>query len=64
MHTFPIEMAAVSATVEDDAQIANVLTFVRNSWGNSAPPVLPEQVKALRSEIGKPVLTEADLTKP
>jgi hypothetical protein len=44
-----------------DDDVAAVLTYVRNSFGNSAPPVLPEQVKMLRGEIGKPMLTEADL---
>ena len=46
---------------QTDEQIAAVLTYVRNSFGNSAPAVTPEQVKALRSEVGKPMLTEADL---
>jgi hypothetical protein len=38
-----------------------VLTYIRNSFGNSAPAVTPAQVKALRGEVGKPMLTEADL---
>jgi quinoprotein glucose dehydrogenase len=46
---------------QTDEQIAAVLTYVRNSFGNSASPVKPEQVKALRGEVGKPMLTEADL---
>jgi hypothetical protein len=41
-----------------------VLTYVRNSFGNKASAVLPEQVKMLRSEVGKPMLTEADIIKP
>jgi hypothetical protein len=41
-----------------------VLTFIRNSFGNKASAVLPEQVKMLRSEVGKPMLTEAELIKP
>jgi mono/diheme cytochrome c family protein len=49
---------------QTDEQIAGVLTYVRNSFGNKAGPVLPEQVKMLRSEVGKPFLTEADLIKP
>ncbi|MEK7950593.1 c-type cytochrome [Luteolibacter soli] len=56
-------MTPVIAT-QDDETIAAVLTFVRNSFGNKAAPVLPEQVKMLRSELGKPMLTEADLIKP
>jgi mono/diheme cytochrome c family protein len=31
-----------------DEQIAAVLTYVRQEWGNSAPPVVPEQVKTIR----------------
>jgi mono/diheme cytochrome c family protein len=31
-----------------DEQIAATLTYVRNTWGNKAPPVKPEQVKAVR----------------
>jgi quinoprotein glucose dehydrogenase len=46
---------------QTDEQIAAVLTYVRNSFGNAASPVKPEQVKALRGEVGKPPLTEADL---
>jgi mono/diheme cytochrome c family protein len=56
-------MAPVIAT-QDDETIASVLTYIRNSFGNKASPVLPEQVKMLRSEVGKPMLTEADLIKP
>ena len=41
-----------------------MLTFVRNSFGNKSHAVLPEQVKMLRPEVGKPMLTEADLIKP
>jgi hypothetical protein len=38
--------------------------FIRNSFGNQASAVKPEQVAALRSEVGKPPLTAAELTKP
>jgi mono/diheme cytochrome c family protein len=36
-----------------DEDIAAVLTFVRGNkeWGNNAPPVTPEQVKAIREKI-------------
>lgn len=56
-------MTPIIAT-QDDETIASVLTYIRNSFGNKAAPVLPEQVKMLRSEAGKPMLTEADLIKP
>ena len=36
-----------------DDEIAQVLTFVRNNWGNEAPPVSPEQVAAIRKETAK-----------
>ncbi len=50
---------------QKDEEIAAVLTFIRNSFGNEAPPVLPEQVAKLReAETGKPMLKEADLIKP
>ena len=61
-YTFPAPMAPLS--YQTDEQVAAVLTFVRNSFGNKAPAVLPEQVKMLRPEVGKPMLTEADLIKP
>lgn len=32
-----------------DNELAAVLTFVRNSWGNQAPPVLPETVTRVRA---------------
>jgi mono/diheme cytochrome c family protein len=34
--------------VLDDAAISEVLTYVRNEWGNQAPPVQPADVKAIR----------------
>lgn len=33
-----------------DQQIADVTNYVRNSWGNAAPPVTPAQVKKARRE--------------
>jgi len=33
-----------------DEQIANVLTYVRQEWGNKAPPVTPEAVAKIRAE--------------
>lgn len=58
-YTLPVPMPAQAQ--QTDEQIAAVLTYVRNSFGNSAPAVKPEQVKALRGEVGKPPLTQADL---
>jgi len=59
-YTFPAPMTPMGAASSDE-DVAAVLTYVRNSFGNSAPPVLAEQVGMLRGEIGKPMLTEADL---
>lgn len=61
-YTFPAGMAALSYQTDED--IAAVLTYVRNSFGNKASAVTPDQVKALRSEVGKPMLTVEDLVKP
>ena len=36
-----------------DADVANVLTYIRNSWGNSAAAVADSDVKALRTELKK-----------
>ncbi len=33
-----------------DEEIAAVLTYIRNEWGNSAPPITPEQVAKIRAE--------------
>jgi mono/diheme cytochrome c family protein len=49
---------------QTDEQIAGVLTYIRNSFGNKASAVTPEQVAALRSEVGKPQITVEELTKP
>lgn len=49
---------------QTDEQIAGVLTYIRNSFGNKASAVKPEQVTALRGEVGKPQATVEELTKP
>jgi mono/diheme cytochrome c family protein len=36
-----------------DAQIADVLTYVRNSWGNAAPPVTADAVARLRKQLAQ-----------
>lgn len=61
-YNFPGGMAAMP--YQTDEQIAAVLTYVRNSFGNKASAVKPEQVAALRSEVGKPQLTADELIKP
>jgi hypothetical protein len=34
-----------------DAKIADVLTYIRQEWGNTGGPVTPEAVGALRKEL-------------
>lgn len=47
-----------------DQQIADVLTFVRNSWGNKAPAVSPDTVAAIRAaEKRTAPWVEADILK-
>ncbi len=43
----------------DDNQIAAVVTYIRNSWGNAAPAVDAGTVKALRSRVASPVQRSA-----
>lgn len=61
-YNMPGGMAALN--FQNDEQIAGVLTFIRNSFGNKASAVKPEHVAALRSEVGKPQVTAAELTQP
>ncbi len=61
-YNMPAGMAALAYQTDD--QIAAVLTYIRTSFGNSAPAVAPAEVAALRSEVGKPQLTAADLKAP
>jgi len=35
-----------------DEQIADVLTYVRSEWGNTAPAVSPDKVKEIRAAVG------------
>ena len=61
-YNMPGGMAALA--YQTDEQIAGVLTYVRNSFGNKASGVKPEMVTALRGEVGKPQITAQELTKP
>ena len=47
----------------NDAKIADVLTYIRQEWGNKAGPVSPEGVAALRKELANhpDSFTEPDL---
>lgn len=59
---FPAGMAALAH--QSDEQIAAVLTYVRNQFGNKASVITKEEVAALRQEVGKPPLTAQDLIAP
>jgi len=37
----------------DDAQVASVLTYIRNAWGNAASPVSAGQVSGVKSSLAK-----------
>lgn len=37
----------------NDEQVANVLTYVRNSWGNSGDPVRVDEVRRVRAELAQ-----------
>jgi len=37
-----------------DDGIANILTYVRNSWGNTGDPVSPDEVIAVRAKTSRP----------
>ena len=39
----------------DDRQVAAVVTYIRNSWGNAASAVDAEMVRGLRSKVAGPV---------
>jgi mono/diheme cytochrome c family protein len=37
----------------NDAQVADVLTYIRNSWGNASPAVSPDEVGRLRGSLAQ-----------
>jgi len=49
-----------------DDEVAQLLTFIRSSWGNQAPAVSVAQVKQLRDTLPKPspAVSRTDLAKP
>jgi mono/diheme cytochrome c family protein/glucose/arabinose dehydrogenase len=48
--TFTTEMPPLGAALDDTA-IAEILTYVRNEWGNQAPPVEAATVKSIRAAM-------------
>jgi mono/diheme cytochrome c family protein len=61
-YNFPAGMTPMA--YQTDEQIAGALTYIRNSFGNKVSAVKPEQVAALRGEVGKPQVKVEELTKP
>jgi mono/diheme cytochrome c family protein len=55
-----LPMAAMGAALSD-ADLANVLTYIRSSWGNQAGEVTADDIKAVRASLGarpQPMTTE------
>ena len=61
--TYAVPMVAQEAALTDD-KIASILTFVRSSFENSAPPITTEFVAGVRKKLidRKAPWTEAELT--
>ena len=49
--TWSLSMPAMGASMSD-ADLADVLTYIRNSWGNKGSAVTADDVKAIRAKIG------------
>jgi mono/diheme cytochrome c family protein len=59
--TWALSMPAMGAAMSD-ADLANVLTYIRGSWGNKNSPVTADDVKAIRAKLGshpQPLTAEA-----
>ena len=63
--TTPAPLMPPQGAALSDQQIADVLTYVRQSFGNKASIVTPEQVKAIReAEKARAAMwTEAEILK-
>lgn len=48
---YNLSMPAMGAGLKDD-ELAAVLTYIRHSWGSKDSKITPEQVKAVRAELG------------
>jgi mono/diheme cytochrome c family protein len=46
-----LSMPAMGAAMSDE-ELAGVLTYIRNSWGNKGGPVTADEVKAARAALG------------
>jgi nitrite reductase (NO-forming) len=63
--TTPAPIMPPQGAALNDDQIASVLTYVRNSFGNKGSTVTPDQVKAIReAEKARTAMwTQAELEK-
>jgi len=48
---FPAGMPAVGSALSED-ELAAALTYIRQTWGNNASRVTPEQIRAVKVEVG------------
>ena len=48
----------------DDAELAGIISFIRSSWGNSAPAVTPNQVKVVRDQLQLETATKSKFVTP
>lgn len=50
-YTFSAGMTPFGSVLSDE-DIAAILSYIRQAWGNKAPPVTPEQVQKVRAQVG------------
>ena len=48
----------------EDAELAGIITFIRSSWGNAAPAVTVDQVKAVRGQLHLAVQAQTQFVTP
>lgn len=63
--SFNDQMQPLGTTaLSNDSSLAQVLSYIRNDWGNHASVLYEDQIKALRKELGsRPSYSEAELRK-
>lgn len=59
----PLSMPAFDWKL-DDAEVAAVATYARNSWGNAADPVTPAQVRDVRAKLAAARATQQRKEEP
>lgn len=61
----PLGMPAFAWRLSD-TEVAQVLTFIRSSWGNHAPAVTAAQFKSMRDTLpeASPTVARMDIAKP